>query len=90
MEQTGERTAVRSSESHRQSCVQTVNGEESHKKVTSRDFQLGDSLISSPTETAEQEQKMSDNHNDATDTVSHTEEVLHGKHTDHRRWQTKT
>lgn len=56
-------------QSHRQSCVQTVNGE----KVTLRSQAGTFSLLSSATEIAEQEQKMSDNHDNTTDTVSHAE-----------------
>lgn len=40
LEQTGERTAVRSSESHRQSCVQTVNGEKVTKRSQAGTFSL--------------------------------------------------
>lgn len=63
-------------QSHRQSCVQTVNGE----KVTLRSQAGTFSLLSSATEIAEQEQKMSDNHDNTTDTLVTLNEVLHGKH----------
>lgn len=81
MEQTGERTAVRPSDSHtgspvcRQEMVRTSHSD--HKLGLSASFHPA-------TEIAEQEQKMSDHHNNTTDTVSHAEDVLRGKHTEHR------
>lgn len=82
----GENSCSLLRQSHRQSCVQTVNGE----NITLRSQAGTFSLVSSATEIAEQEQEMSDNHDNTTDTVSHAEEVLHGTHTEHRGQQTKT
>lgn len=76
MERTGERTAVPSSDSHTGSPV-------SRQSTLRRSHTGTVSLLPSHTEVAEQEHKMSDNHN-TTDTVSHAEEVLHGNHTEHR------